>query len=182
MRENMRAAELGLDRTGEDFRDGNVVFAEVLLEESDVVVHAVRRLFVDFCEDEREGHLAGFHPLNEGEVDRLRGQAGVDQDKNVTEEFAFLDVVADGFVEIEALLLGNLGVAVAGQIDERPVAVDREKIDELRLAWLVGNFGELCEQILLLQVAVDLGRAVKAIELDEDRPRLFGAAVRWSGG
>ena len=118
MRQDLRAAVFGFDRAGENFRYCDLVFAQMLLEEGDVVLHAVGRLLIDFGEDQAEGYVAAFHPLDEGEIDDLRGQPGVDQDEDVAQKFAFLDVVADSFVEIKTLLLGDLGIALAGQIDE----------------------------------------------------------------
>jgi hypothetical protein len=81
--------------------------------------------------------------VDELQVHLLRGQARVDQGKDALQGRALAEVVAHRRVELDARGLRDLGVAVARQVDEAPVVIDGEKIDQLRLARQVGDQREV---------------------------------------
>ena len=64
--------------------------------------------------------------------------AGVDEDESAAEVFSFEEVFGDELVELVAQFLRDLGVTVAGEIDEAPGVVDFEEVD---LAGATGSFG-----------------------------------------
>src|SRR5690606_17166905 len=89
-----------------------------------------------------EGRLGGGQPADEFEVEGLRGQPRVDQHKDVGEVGTPLQVIGHGLVELVAFALGDLGVAVAGQVHEAPAVVDGEEVDQAGLAGRAGDLGE----------------------------------------
>lgn len=100
------------------------------------------RLFVGFGENQGEGHATASQPSDKIDVDALWLKAGVDQHKHPPEVFALFKVVADRFVEVDFFALGDLGVAVAGQVDEAPRIIHHEEIEELGLSRSRRNLGE----------------------------------------
>ena len=58
------------------------------------------------------------------------------------EVFPASQVAAHVGVEIVLLLLGQLGVAIAGQINQTPSSINIEKVDQLRFARNAGRFRE----------------------------------------
>lgn len=117
-------------------------FGEGFLKELDVFFNDTGFDLVGLGEDEGEGDLVLNEPADELEVDFLRSVAGVDEDESATEVFAFEKVFGNEFVELIPQLLGHLGVAVAGKIDESPGLVDFKEVDLAGAAGRFGNPGE----------------------------------------
>ena len=126
----------------EDGRFTVAEFGEGFLEELDVFFNDTGFDLVGLGEDEGEGDLVLDEPADELQVDFLRSVAGVDEDESATEVFAFEEVFGNEFVELIPQLLGHLGVAVAGEIDEPPGLVDFEEVDLAGAAGRFGNPGE----------------------------------------
>ena len=117
-------------------------FGEGFLKELDVLLHDAGFDLVGLGEDEGEGDLVFNKPADELQVDFLRSVAGVDQGESAAEVFAFEGVFGDEFVELIPQLLGHLGIAVAGKIDEPPGLVDFKEVDLAGAAGRFGNPGE----------------------------------------
>lgn len=101
---------------------------------------------VGFGEDEGKWEFVIDEPLDELEVEFLRGVAGVDEDEGAAEVFALDEVFGDEFVELVAHFFGDFGVAVSGEVDEGPVVVDLKEVD---LAGAAGGFGNAGETVFV---------------------------------
>ena len=73
-------------------------------------------------------------PLHELEINLLRLQATIYEDKQVSHLLAAQHIALNHAPELLTGLLAALGIAVAREIDDIPLAVDEEVIDEQRLA------------------------------------------------
>ena len=93
-------------------------------------------------EDEREEDFAFHQPGHEVDVDLLGFVAWVDEDEHVGKPFAILKVIGHEVVEPVPLSLGCLGVAVARKVNEAPVFVYDEKVDQPGVARFLGNASE----------------------------------------
>lgn len=176
--EDLGAAALGRGRTGEDggLRVGGLRHGGA--EAVDRVAGVLGGLLVDLGKDEGEGQLVRAHPVDELEVHLLRLVAGVDQHEGAAQRRALAEIIAHGGVEELALGLGDMRIAVARQVDEAPGAVDREEIDQLRLARQVGDLRE----VLLLRQQVDQGRLADVGAADEGEFRQHGMRARGEVG
>lgn len=99
-------------------------------------------LLVCLGENEREGHGAFSQPVDEIDIDALRGDAGIDEGEDAAEVFPGFQVVAYGFVEIDFFTPGDLGEAVSRKIDEAPILVHDEEVQQLGFPRGRGDFGE----------------------------------------
>ncbi len=118
--QEIRAPGLRFGRGNEDLGCGvELVQAGRGAEAGDAGLRLRVRLLVDFGENHREGNAALDDPLDEGQVDGLRFEARVDQNENGLQVFAMLDVVRGRLVEVRALRLGDVGVAIAGRSTSR---------------------------------------------------------------
>ena len=135
------AAGLGRHRKDAGFRAGPG--RDLRLKQGDVPGHDALFAFVDFVENQSEGEPTLDQPLHELQVDLLRWDAGVDDDKNTRQPLATGDVVGDDIVEVVALFLEHLRIAIAWQIDKPPFFVDDEKIDQLGMSRCRGHLGKI---------------------------------------
>ena len=92
------------------------------------------REFVGFGEDDGEGDTVFAEELQEVEVFPLRFVADVYEHKEAGELLAVEDIVLDEVLEFVHLPFATLCIAVAGEIDEVPLLVDEEMVDEQGLA------------------------------------------------
>ena len=81
--------------------------------------------------------------MHKFEIHFLRRETRVDQGKHPLQRGALAEIIAHGGVKFNAISFGNLGVTVAGEVDETPRVVDREKIDQLGFTRQIGNEGEI---------------------------------------
>lgn len=115
-------------------------------EEADVFFDELGFDLVGFGEDEGEGEFVLDKPLDELEIEFLRGVAGVDEDEGAAEVLPFDEVFGDELVELVAHFFGDFGVAVSGEVDEGPVVVDFE---EINFAGAARGFGDSGEAVLV---------------------------------
>lgn len=82
--------------------------------------------------------------LNEGQVYLLWGDAAVDEEKKIKERLALPDVSVNHALEFLLHDLAALREAVAGEVDEIPLLVDEEMVDEDGLSRRERSLGEAC--------------------------------------
>lgn len=108
-------------------------------------------LLVRLGENQRKRNAGFSQPVDEGEVDALGRQAGIDHGEHATEVFPRFEIVADGFVELALFAPRDLCESITREIHETPSFVHDKKVQQLRLARCGGN---LCE-ILFVGKHVD---------------------------
>ena len=97
---------------------------------------------VAFGKNNGERYLAGTECIDKININFLGGQVGINEDKSHRELLTFDQVVVDHGGEIVLLLFGNAGKAVARQINQMPVTIDKEEIEQAGFPRGGGYLGE----------------------------------------
>jgi len=100
-------------------------------------------LLIRFGEDQAKRDLPLAQLIDKFEIIFLRAVPTVDEDENSHQVFAFAKVILDHFLPFFPAGQGNLCKAIAGQIDDIPLVVDIEMIDQLGFAGGAGGLGQL---------------------------------------
>jgi len=133
-------------RFGRAFVNSGKAVAELahgFLELGDVFFHGGHFDLIGFGVNKDEWDAVFDEPGGEFEVDFLRGESGIDEDKHAAQVLAHGEVVRDKFVKFPALLAGGFGVSVAGEVNERPFFVDEEEVDHACASRFAGDGGEV---------------------------------------
>ena len=69
--------------------------------------------------------------------------AGIDEHKHTTEIGSVDEVIRDEILKFLALVARCLGVAIAGEIHQRPFLVDKKEVDEPGPSRGAGYLGEI---------------------------------------
>ena len=116
-------------------------FAEVMF---DVSGKLPLRELIGFREDDAEWDAVFAEPFDEFQVDALRFVACIDEQKEVHHLFATQDVACYHPLQFVPLLLPPLGITIAGEVDEMPLFINKEVVDEDGLPWCGRRLGEAC--------------------------------------
>jgi len=100
------------------------------------------RELVGLREDDPEGDAVHAEHLDESEVDFLGFEARIDQNEEVVQLFALEDVVGDELREFAHGRLRGAGIAISGQIDQVPFAVDLKMVDQTGLSGCPRHLGQ----------------------------------------
>ena len=130
--EQLRPALLSLRRTGENRRQLFEPGRNAPHKSRDVGLHRGSGGLVGLGEDKNERHRVAHQPIHKLNINRLRRQAGIDQDKNQAQVRAVLQVISHGFAELSPGLAPAVGEAVPRQIHQPPALVHGEHVDEPR--------------------------------------------------
>ncbi len=109
------------------FLPGLEKFVAVLLHVASAGIVAE---LVELGEHYREWHTVFAEPVEKFQVDLHGLVARIDEDKEVGHLLASQDVSAYHLLQLFALLLASHGEAIAGQIDDIPLIVDEEMVDQ----------------------------------------------------
>ena len=145
----------------------------LLLQDGLELLHVGRS--VVFCslvglgKDDAERHAVLAQPLHEVEVNFLGRDVAVDQQEKIVHHLPSQDVLPNHALEALLFRLRALGKSVAGQVYEKPLAVNQKMIDENGLARLVGGH----RQLLVLRQKVDKAAFTHVAAADESKFRLL---------
>ena len=137
-------AAIARDRGGENYVGKFVPRCGERLFESGKVFHHLTLIFlIGFCKDDGERDAIFAKELDKGEVDFLGRDARIDQNEDVGQLFAFEHIVGGHFLPKGAVVAGSARIAIAREIDEIPLLVDEEMVDELGFAGASACFSEV---------------------------------------
>ena len=100
-----------------------------------VAFDRIRFLAINFIEYQRKRESELQQPLNKFEVNALWAESGIENHIGAGKAFATTDVFGDDIMKKIARLLADFGVTVAGEVDEAPLLVEDEIIDQFRVSW-----------------------------------------------
>ena len=112
--------------------------------------HLYLRQLVSLREDNGKGYAVLAEKFQKVEILSLWLVTNVYEDEETGELLAVEDIVRDEVLEFVHLTLASLCVAIAWEIDEVPLAVDEEMVNQQRLARSRGRerqFPALCKHI-----------------------------------
>ena len=98
---------------------------------------------IDLGEYESNRQVTGARPLNEIEIDGLRFEPRIDENKQARKAFAFREIALYYFSKSCARGFINLGITIAGKIHQVPGLVNEEVIYGLRFTRGVRSFREV---------------------------------------
>src|SRR6185437_10487394 len=90
-------------------------------------------LLISLCEDKGKRDLPLSEPVDEFQIDLLRGMTAVDKHEDMSQVFPLPQIVFDHLLPFLSLRLGHFGEPITREVDHIPCVVDIEMIDELRL-------------------------------------------------
>ena len=106
------------------------MFVQLLQIVADIAVYLAAFQLVGFGENDGKRHSVLAQPFYKGKVDGLRLMAAVDEDKEAGHLLALQDIGLYDALNLLLSFLSASGVAIAGKVDDIPVLVDQEMIDE----------------------------------------------------
>ena len=118
------------------------LFTQLLQVVADVAVYPAAFQLVGFGENDGKRHSVLAQPFYESEVYGLRFVAAVDEDKEAGHLLALQNVGLYDALNLFLAFLSALGIAVARKIDDVPVLINQEVIDEHGLSRSCGCHGE----------------------------------------
>lgn len=118
------------------------LFTQLLQVVADVAVYPAAFQFVGFGENDGEGYSVLAQPFYESEVYGLRLVTAVDEDKEAGHLLALQNVGLYDALNLFLAFLSALGIAVARKVDDVPVLINQEMIDEHGLSRSCGRHGE----------------------------------------
>ena len=104
--------------------------AEGIEETVNIFLQFVAFVLVGFGEDDAERNTFFTEPFDELKVDGLRRQARIDEYKEAGELLSLQNIVLYEVTQLLHRLFAALGIAVAGEVDQEPLVVDEEVVDE----------------------------------------------------
>ena len=107
------------------------LFTQLLQVVADVAVYPAAFQFVGFGENDGEGYSVLAQPFYESEVYGLRLVTAVDEDKEAGHLLALQNVGLYDALNLFLAFLSALGIAVARKVDDVPVLINQEMIDEM---------------------------------------------------
>ena len=82
-------------------------------------------------------------PLGELEVNFLWGMTRINQYEDATQVGSLGNVIRDELIELIAMLARGFGIPVAGEVDECPLLVDDEKVNQAGAPRRTGDHSEI---------------------------------------
>lgn len=129
-------------RTDEVVRCAVAYRIETFQKGGDIALQSSGFQLVGFGEDEGKRDRATGEPVEKLQINRLRAETGVDEDKDAAEVWAVLEIPGDGLAELFPVPLRHLGISIARQVHQIPFSVDEEEVDQFRLPGSGGHFGQ----------------------------------------
>lgn len=119
--------------------------------------------FVQLSEYDRKWQSVLAKEVDEVQIDLHWFVAAVDEQHHARELFAIQQVAVDEFLQLCLTLLAQFGIAVAREIDNVPLVIYDEMVDEKGLAW----GGRCLGETILLHEHIDQARLAYIRPSDE---------------
>ena len=163
--EHLLAACLVLRRRDEVRRQLRPPVLQLLHPLQGIALGTTSRQLVGLGEDDGERHVALAQPVDELAIDELLIVTDVDKHKEVGQLPALQHVLRYHLLKFVAHGLGSRRIAVAGKVNQIPLVVDDEVVDEQRLAGLGRRLG----QSLVVAEHIDETRLANVGATDEGK-------------
>ena len=108
-----------------------------------VLAYLVHAQFVGLRKHDGKGDAVLAKKTGELQINLLGRDARVDEQEEAYQTLAARDVVLNHLLQLGRGLLAALGIAVAREVHQMPLAVDAEMVDEHRLARRGGGHGQI---------------------------------------